>query len=562
MEARFFDLLKQWCDRLLTLQVTDMGDPHFDGAFLCPACLHIHGRSADAIYPLMAMADMTGEKAYLEAAKRLFVWGENMMCDDGSIYNDAQKVWNGITVFSSIALCEALERHGHLLDSETRAAWEARLMTMSEWLYTSLDEHTDTNVNYPVTNSAALAMIGHYFHNDAYVQKAGHLAAFAMTHFTENGLLWGEGHPQNLVTPKGCRPIDMGYNVEESVPSLVKYALQVNDETMIDKLVTVLEQQLAFMMGDGAWDNSFGTRNNKWTWWGSRTSDGAAAAYAMLAHKHPLFAEAARRNVELLASCTHDGLLHGGPHYHLHGEAPCVHHTFCHANALALALAHSDKFPAKRTSLPVDTVQGARYFPEIDTYKIACGDYRYTLTAYDFGVKAGMHASGGTVSLMWHKTQGPLLLSSVVDYVLVEDLNMQLSRQKASHRTLTPRFVLQKDGKTYTNAYDDKATITPLQNGAYAVSARLQTAAHEFPENAALAIRYTFSDDGLTVTASHLPDGCRLILPLIAGCIQITAGTVEKKDDIFFLTGGFMAKEHTVAPDEDGSINLTVSANA
>jgi hypothetical protein len=85
---------------------------------------------------------------------------------------------------------------------------------------------------------------------------------------------------------------------------------------------------MEFMLPDGAWDNSWGTRNFKWTWWGSRTSDGCHPAYRLLADRDPRFAEVSRRNLALMAACTHDGLLYGGPHYRAAGYAPCIHHTF------------------------------------------------------------------------------------------------------------------------------------------------------------------------------------------------------------------------------------------
>ena len=43
-------------------------------------------------------------------------------------------------------------------------------------------------------------------------------------------------------------------------------------------------------------------------------------------------------NLELMAACTHEGLLYGGPDYFAHGDLPCIHHTFTHAKALATVL--------------------------------------------------------------------------------------------------------------------------------------------------------------------------------------------------------------------------------
>ena len=44
------------------------------------------------------------------------------------------------------------------------------------------------------------------------------LAHEVMSQFTPDGFLAGEGHPLNGVSAKGCRPVDLGYNVEESLP--------------------------------------------------------------------------------------------------------------------------------------------------------------------------------------------------------------------------------------------------------------------------------------------------------------------------------------------------------
>ena len=106
MNKEYYDLLKQWCDRLIELQIKDTGVKELDGGIMCPACSRIHGRCHDAVYPFMYMAHASGDEKYLNAAKALFDWGDNVFCDDGSFYNDRQSTWNAITVFSSVALCD------------------------------------------------------------------------------------------------------------------------------------------------------------------------------------------------------------------------------------------------------------------------------------------------------------------------------------------------------------------------------------------------------------------------------------------------------------------------
>ena len=67
-------------------------------------------------------------------------------------------------------------------------------------------------------------------------------------------------------------------------------------------------QRWEFLLPNGAWDNSWGTRNYKWSYWGSRTSDGCFPALMLLADLDPSFREAAWRNLYLMAACTHGQL--------------------------------------------------------------------------------------------------------------------------------------------------------------------------------------------------------------------------------------------------------------
>lgn len=559
MQSVYFDLLKQWCDALIEHQVRGMG-PAFDGAFLCPACKYEHGRCHDAVYPFMYMADRTGDMKYVEAAKAVFDWHENnMMCDDGSAYNDPNAAWNGITVFATTALCEALERHSSLLDEATREKWTDKLSRMANWLYHALNEDMTTNINYLATNAAALALAGKYLGQEAYVEQATHLAAYALERITPNGLLYGEGKPRDIVTGRGCRAIDIGYNVEESIPSLIKYAIATDDQPALELLTDVLRKQLKFMLPDGAWDNSFGSRNNKWTYYGSRTSDGCQAGYALLADRDPAFAEAALRNTLLMRDCSQGGLLHGGVQYPQNGEPACVHHTFTHANAITCALDAGIEKYAERVALPEDDSPAPiQYFPELDTYKLAVGDLRATVTGYDYNLDVG-HASGGALTLLWHKKAGPVIAGSVVDYKLVEAHNQQLTLKKARHRSLVPRVELFVDGERYSQCYDTRAVITTSGNDrqvSVKVHASLVTIDQRpltSPACVKLEYRLTGSELGISgrVYGPHAGKA-RFVLPVIGDEPRVEVPGEYASDSIFFLTGGFGATEYSICPDADG----------
>ncbi|MBP7402594.1 MAG: hypothetical protein KBA30_08255 [Clostridia bacterium] len=569
MPNLYFDLLKTWCDHLVSLQLRGTGDPRLDGGILCPSCRLMHGRSDNAIRPLMLLAERTGDPRYLDAARRLFDWQANLLCDDGSLYNDPNSEWRGITVFSATGLCEALSRYGKLLDPAERTRWEARLGRMGEWLYRTIDESYPANVNYPVANAAALELLGEYFGREEYRVRARRLAAFGMARISPDGLLCGEGHPRDAVTPRGCRPVDIGYNVEESVPALVRYAQAAGDRDMLDRLTGILLRQLGFMLPDGGWDNSFGSRNNKWTYWGSRTSDGCQGAYLALRDAHPAFAEAARRNTRLMAACTHEGLLHGGPHYAEQDEPPCVHHSFTHANALAAAVeCGADADPeVSGVPLPCDAPVPLAHFPTVDTWKIAAGPWRATVTGYDFGLEAG-HASGGTLTLLWHERLGPVVASSVVDYRLVEPINMQLPLDRSRHRPLTPRVERMVGDARYAQCYDTCADIRAEEDPGgvmVRVAARLVSRGR-IPSDppAACTLEYRFTPLGIRIRGRVEGPGAGdaiYVLPIIADGAQLDSPTAEPDPArIFFLTGGFGAREFRIRPDADGRFEIRITA--
>ena len=71
------------------------------------------------------------------------------------------------------------------------------------------------------------------------------------------------------------------------------YGMLTKDEEMLEFLTHSLREHLEFMLPDGAWDGSFSSRSYKWSYWGSRTSDGCQGAYGLMADRDPIFGEAA-----------------------------------------------------------------------------------------------------------------------------------------------------------------------------------------------------------------------------------------------------------------------------
>jgi hypothetical protein len=328
----------------------------------------------------------------------------------------------------------------------------------------------------------------------------------------------------------------MGYNVEESLPSLALYSLLADDKPVQQQVVAAMKTHMEFMLPDGAWDNSFGSRNYKWSWWGSRTSDGCHPGFVLMSKFDPRFREVARRNLELMAACTHDGLLYGGPDFFAHGDLPCIHHTFTHAKALAAVLDRAifDAEPAERPKLPRDEVYTVRSFSTVGTKLAAIGPWRATVTEYDWeyvehvqpgaGNLGGGHVSGGALSLLYHEKLGPICTASMTEYLMVEIANQQQFRE-GPHMALTPRLEY-VNGDTYTNLNDFKAALTADQSNGEVVfdaQGRMLTASRKPVPGGEILYHmvYRIGEAGVEIAGSASDElsrstSLRLIVPVIA----------------------------------------------
>ncbi len=563
-------LLESWCRAMISLRVDNPSRKELDGGLLCPACGMIHGRCHEAVYPMMFMADATGEKKYLDTAKKLFKWGANVVCHDGAVRNDIKSEWKGVTAFAAIALHDAIKYHSRLLSADELDEWNSRLYDMGRWLCDELTPEKKAYINYYAANACAMALLGQYFGQSAFVSRACELLGYCLSHVTENGLLYGEGIPNDALTPNGCRAIDIGYNVGESLPSLYRCAVVLGDDDAANRCRGMYRSHLEWMLPDGAWDDSVGTRAFKWTYWGSRTADGCQAALFDLGRTEPVFAEAAWRNFRLLRECTHDGLLYGGPDYYKTGIAPCVHHTFCQAKTLALAL--DGGVPSfDRVELRSDSPAPARYLPELDTYRLAAGPWRADVTGYDFKYMRGDHASGGALSLLWHKKAGPLIASAATDFTLKEPFNQQLPPDNGLSRSPCPRIEAAVGSEVYANHYDHQAVMR-LSNSSDRISVCAQSFLCDADQNradgdGACVIEYILKPDGMLIEGkvpSTLSGVCRYVLPLIGdgARLEILRGFEPDEGTPFFaVSPGFAGIERSIVPDGDGAFTVRVSVS-
>jgi len=508
LETDGLPLLKAWCDGLLAHQVKEGEDR---GGFLCPAVKQVPGRSADAVYPLLALYRMTGEEKYRQAAIEVFDWSERRISQpDGSWVNEVNVPWKGVTAFSLIALGEALRHDGAALPPAERERWKARLRKGADFLMEYMTFETG-DLNYPLSSSASLALAAKVLGDDKYLPRARELAHFGLRHLTAHGLLWGEGERgPNAISPRGLRAIDVPYNVEETLPNLALYAHLTGDKEIEDFVVAGFRAHLEFLLPDGAWDAGWSGRQYKWAWWGSRTCDGAAHGLQMLRGRDPRFAEAAARNLQLLRSCTRDGLLYGGPGLHARGLPASIQHTIFHAKSLAAALdAGTGESPS--AALSRDTADGLREWPEAGIVQFARGGWRGSVTVND------------------------VPQTSMNDYVRYEGLNMQTPATPADQYCLTPRLELRTDGKVFSNIYDGAATMESSDRDGQIEIKVKGTLRDKSGASPAAPVEfvciYRITKSSFTITARTEADGVVLEVPLVSPAAeavrQLEGGSLE-----------------------------------
>ena len=459
LKSEAFALLKEWCDTLLTYKV-NINSPYLKNSLLCPSCGIVHGRIGDLVFPLVYLYKESGEVKYFEAARELIRWtDENLTTDDGLIRNDLSNQWKGIAAFSAMALGETLYRFGDVIDPETKEYWHGLFMRITNALTTYFgSDKFKPNINYYAGAAALFAFAYRYTGEESFLALSYKWGNLCREHFDADGLLMGEGKPLDHESQKGCHFIDMGYNLEESMPLLIMQAHYLGDAELIAYYADRAKDHLEFLLPDGAIDNSFGTRHNKWTYYGSRTSDGLVEGYVLIAKRDPVFKKAVVRSIEMLKACTHGGLLASGTMAHTAGEPTCIHHTFTHAKALTAVCLEADEIDFSNSEAAVLPRErdGVRSFQGGNLYTATCGGFTATVNASDLIAYSGAENTGGAMTLLWHRSRGAILAATTHTFILSEPTNMQYDRTHSSSPTMTPRIT---DGK-YSSDCDLSVRLT------------------------------------------------------------------------------------------------------
>ncbi len=520
-------LLTRWCDGMIAHQLEFPHDRGLDGAMVCSACGHLHGRIGDAVYPFVVQWDRTGDGKYLKAARKAIAWCEaNMLCADGSYQNDYMTPWNFITVFSQMAIGRTLRQFGEKLPADFRSQLESIYERQTKWLFDRFQEqrtYTRIGVNYLCSYAEAMAEAGHRLNEPKYVDEARKAVGKLRPLVSPEGLLIGECVPMELRTPaRGLGGVDIGYNLEEALPAMLATAEELKDEEFASVVVESAKAHLEFMLPDGAIDNSAGSRAYKWSYSGSRTADGVLPLLAMLEKRGVKWARrAAERVVGLHARLTgDDGLLYGGLYYRDAGEPACLHHTFTHAKALAeyVVMAQGASGHAGDEPMPRELGNRVVRHPTMDVELASVGPWRATFSASDAyifpGVARRLTVGGGSPTLLWHEKAGLLLAATQADFFYAEQTNQQETRRERTILSTTPRLET-ADGFSSVQDFDVKVK-SDLENGVYSYRAEGVLTSLSGEKGQAFTLDYALDENGFSVRAKAAAS-CRYYLPVVGG---------------------------------------------
>ncbi len=199
---------------------------------------------------------------------------------------------------------------------------------------------------------------------------------------------------------------------------------------------------------------------------------------------------------------------------HRHGEPPCVHHAFTHAEGLVKALKWAESHG--KTDCEYHKKKGTVYIPEADTYIVNENGWRVTVTGNDSGEKEYCAPSGGAVSLLYHDKTGPLLVSSMTRFIRYEIMNTQ-RHMKCDDLPFTVR--LQKGGEPvcYSNNLDKCAVIKQVSGNTFEANGKICGVKGENPPDGAVNFksRYVFETDRAVFTYEHSGENIDLIFPAV-----------------------------------------------
>ncbi|KAA2239242.1 hypothetical protein F0L74_23840 [Chitinophaga agrisoli] len=527
-------------DALLARQAPDSAGANAGGIW-CAHCQVWHTRAAEAVYPFTMAALITGNKRYTKAAQQAAAWLFRQQQPNGS-WKETPEEWTGTTTDQLLMLLLSYEKLQPQLSHTKQQQWLSAMDSAAAYLYRVMSPEF-ASINYVATTTATLAKAGVLLHKPVYTQKAMQLARRTIAKMDEDGFLNGEGGRSH-----GSKMgVDLGYDMEMSLWGLGLYA-RLTADTLVDACVKKgLKNHLYFIYPDGSLDGSWGIRSNKWTGYGSATSDGCQVLFSLYADEDPRYATAGLRNLQFLRkNITASGLIGYGPqHAAIFNTPPCIYPTFAKAKNLAMAFALETKETRTAAPLPADSSGWMKIFPTLDLVEVRTQEFMATITAYRYKDPAGakgkymFRPDGGAISHLWAAGHGFMSASSPTIYTRPEPMSFP---EAPGVLPLTPRIEYTDSTGYFTNLFefDGRLSATEKDNRQYVVtvSGELKDK-NQLGGGVGYRLDYLFADSMLQKEITLTYHDTRPVVHIIEPLIHDTGMTFQQKDDrtIFIRAG-------------------------
>jgi hypothetical protein len=464
LKAEISSALMELAPALVDRQMTNPSDPQF-GALRCAFCGVYHTRAAEAIYPLAVAFKISNDTRYFRSALALGAWLIKQQQVNGS-WKETPEEWTGTTTDQLLMMVLMYNQVQSKFTDAQRASWRTSIEKAADYLAAVMSPEF-ASINYCATTTASLAATAGLIPKALYTAKAKELARRTIAKMDRDGFIGAEGGKGRLNNKLG---VDLGYDMEMSLWGLAYYARLTGDSLVTRHVRKSLANHLYFIYPDGSMDDSWGIRSNKWTTYGSATSDGCQVLFMLFADEDPRYVTAASKNLAYLKTNVKEGIVGYGPHYwDIFQREPCIYPTFTKAKNLALAYDLEIRETRPTAPLPTEQPSWLKRFPTLDVVEVRTENFMTTLTAYrykDYGKRSDskyMHRpTGGVISNLWLKDHGFLQASSQTIYARWEPMSFP---DVKGLKSLTPRIEYEDSTGYFTNLYEFDAILENRQTG-------------------------------------------------------------------------------------------------
>lgn len=458
LKAEYAKTLIELSNTILSQQVNEPAESNF-GAITCLHCDVYHTRAAESVFPLYVSYTITHDKKYLKAAIDVGNWLIKQQFPDGS-WKETPEEWTGTSTDQLLMMAESYEGIRPHLSAAEQSTWLGAIRKAADYLMKVMTPEW-ASINYVATTTATLARVHRIVPDANYLSRAKELAHRTISKMDEDGFLTGEGGREH----DNKYGVDLGYNMEMSLWGLGYYARLANDTVVENAVRSALRSHVYFIYPDGSLDASWGIRSNKWTTYGSATSDGCQVLFTLFVDDQPCYARAAYKNLQYLRTNVTNGFIGYGPQYaELFAKPPCVYPTFTKAKNLALAYSLEKQSTHTSASLPTEKRGWMKLFPTIQVAEVRTANFMLSIPAYRYKdlekrekSKYMYRPTGGSISNLWVEGYGLLQASSQTFYFRWEPMSFPVVDTVIC---LTPRIEFRSEGNYFTNLFEFDGVMT------------------------------------------------------------------------------------------------------